>query len=814
MAPGHPVPAEAADESAASFSALLRAHRDTARLTQSELAARAGLGVRTVRDLEHGRAARPQRSTVELLAGALGLVGEALAEFHAAARGQALPPARPATFHLPTPPDLFGRADEIDALLAQVVARPGLTTLVGLAGVGKSVLALTVAHRAQPHFLAGAAAISVAAGDTANDLRDVICAVLAVSRPAELAARLEQPVLLMVDAVDRSPEACTAVLTELLAQAPMLRVLASARAPLGPAGEQVWPVGPLALPPPGVRTMAEAERHPASALFLARWRQVRRSPADVEVDALVTLVRRLGGLPLAIELAAARGRVLDPAEMLARYGNRLLELGSADVAASPALVTLRDVVTASYRLLEPAQREALRRLSVFGYRWSVELAEELLGPQVDVVPVLERLVELGLVQVRGSGAFRFVLLDVVKEYAAEQAEVAGELAGARRQHAVVFARFAARNAPAMTGATLASAVARLDDVASDLWAALAHSAEHDPHTALCLASQLPRWWRFRGRDQQGRQWLLRLLDDPRTADADPAVRAWASLGVLQLAAEHGAGPAEVARGDAALSAFLLVGDVTGELAARAVLQAVHQGTGAYDDARRHGEASLALATRTGRVRDMAVAQHNLIWHDLRVADLAAAQRRLAAVDRLSARSGEHKLRALARANLAEVLRLDGRFDESVRVGLQAAEMLADVGNPGERRRLLGLVGLAYALGGRLEEAEKALADIRTQLPDEPEPDVVAVMPEEDWDCAMIEATLAWQRGQRTLAASWYAAAARRSDGTTDQRDMAEALVGLAVTSDDPAPVRARLRELQESTGIVLTARERELLAGS
>jgi tetratricopeptide (TPR) repeat protein len=240
---------------------------------------------------------------------------------------------------------------------------------------------------------------------------------------------------------------------------------------------------------------------------------------------------------------------------------------------------------------------------------------------------------------------------------------------------------------------------------------------------------------------------------------------------------------------------------------------VHQATGAYEDARRHGEASLALATRTGRVRDMAVAQHNLIWHDTRVADLAAAQRRLAAVDRLSARSGEHKLRALARANLAEVLRLDGRFDESVRVGLQAAELLADVGHPGERRRLLGLIGLAYALAGRLEEAEKALTDIRTLLPEEAGAEIPAADPEEDWDCAMIEATLAWQRGQRTLAASWYAAAARQTDGLTDQRDMAEALVGLAVTSDDPASALARLRELQESTGIVLTERERLLLSG-
>src|SRR5581483_1778346 len=159
------------------------------------------------------------------------------------------------------------------------------------------------------------------------------------------------------------------------------------------------------------------------------------------------------------------------------------------------------------------------------------------------------------------------------------------------------------------------------------------------------------------------------------------------------------------------------------------------------------------------------------WHDLRTADLISAQKRLAAVDRLSARCGEHQLRALARANLAEVLRLDGRFDESVRVGLQAAEMLAEVGHPSQRRRLLGVLGLAYAGGGRLEKAEKVLSDLRGQLTD----DEVGTL-SEDWDCAMIEAALALQRGQRLLAAAWYSAAA--SEKTDDPRDLAEALVGL------------------------------------
>lgn len=829
MTPGHSVAAETAlPEPAVSFGALLRAHRHAAKLTQAELAGRAGLGVRTVRDLEHGKAARPQRTTVELLARALGLRTESVAEFFAVARGQTTPRGAPHTdvIRLPAPPELFGRAAEVNSLVTHLVARAGVTTLVGLAGVGKSALALTVAHHAQGSFSGGVAGISIAVGDTAADVREVTCAVLSVARPEELPARLAEPVLLMVDAIDHSPQALGVVLGELTSISPQLRVLASSRAPLMLPGELVWPVGPLALPPADVSTVTEAEGHPASALFLARWRQVRGGPpADAEVAAVVSLVRRLGGLPLAIELAAARGRVLDPQEMLARYGDRLLELGSATDGAAVNSVTLRDVVTASYRLLEPAQRWALRRFAGFGYRWSIELAEELLGPQVDVVPALEHLVDLGLVQVRGVGAFRFVLLDVVKAFATEESAAAGELGEIRRQHAVVFARFAARTAPDLMGAKLPAAVARLDEVACDLWAALAYAATDDPHTALCLASKLTRWWRFRGRDQQGRQWLRQLVDDPRTADADPTVRAWAQLGVAQLAYEHNAGPQELPRADDALAAFVLSGDVTGELAARSLLLAIHQSIGSYDEARRHGEAALSLSTRAGRVRDMAVAQNNLIWHDLRIADLAAAQRRLAAVDRLSARAGEHKLRALARANLAEVLRLDGRYDESVQVGLRAVEMLAEVGDPGHRRRLLGVVGLSYALGGRLEEGEKVLAEIRAQLPDEVfadrRPDGMPAAagagaagagegtPAEDWDCSMIEATLAGQRGQRMLAASWYAAAA--GHGGSDARDRAEALVGVIVTADDSDAARAQLAELCASAGIALTARERAQL---
>jgi hypothetical protein len=137
-------------------------------------------------------------------------------------------------------------------------------------------------------------------------------------------------------------------------------------------------------------------------------------------------------------------------------------------------------------------------------------------------------------------------------------------------------------------------------------------------------------------------------------------------------------------------------------------------------------------------------------------------------------------------------------------------MLAEVGTPGQRRRLLGIVGLSYALNGQLERAEKTLGELRGMLPGSAETGEV----DDGWDCSMIEATLARQRGQRILAAAWYQAAARSMDHLTDQRDRAEALVGLIGTSDDPEPPRAELDELclRSSAGITLTALERKQLA--
>jgi len=525
------------------FDGILRDHRRRAKLTQDELARRAGIGVRTVRDLERGRASRPQRTTVELLGQALGLTGAERQEFLAAARGQRTGAAPDRAAHLPPAAELIGRDPEIAELVALLTARPqdgprGIT-LVGLAGVGKTALALVVAHRIAAAYPGGVAGTVVTDGRTAGEMLGGVSAAFGVGRFEDLPARFAGgSAVVLMDAVERAPEAVAEALSRLLGRIPTLRFIATGRHPVGLTAERVWPLAPLVVPPePDKPTMAEVSAYPAAALFLDRLARVRRAPVDPdEAEPLATLVRRLGGLPMAIELAAARGRVLTVPEILERYGDRVL-----DLAGRPGEVSLREAVAASYRLLTPAEQYALRRLAMFRHRWSLPLAEQLIDHGPDPVHLLDRLLELGLLDVRGSKTFRFRLLDVVRDYAAERAAAEGELHAGQKRHAQVLAGLAAETAPELIGANRSEAASRLDAVAGDLGAALAFAAAEDPHTALRIAAALPRWWRFRGREATGRQWLRRLLDDPRTADADPEVRARAEAGLAQLTPQHGAG---------------------------------------------------------------------------------------------------------------------------------------------------------------------------------------------------------------------------------------------------------------------------------
>jgi len=289
-----------------------------------------------------------------------------------------------------------------------------------------------------------------------------------------------------------------------------------------------------------------------------------------------------------------------------------------------------------------------------------------------------------------------------------------------------------------------------------------------------------------------------LLDHPGTAGADPTVRAWARLGLAQLAAEHGEGAAELPELEAALATFVRYADVTGQLAARTQLCVVLQAAGDPELARQHGLAALALATRHRRSRDAIVAQNNLTWHEIRLGNLTAARRRLVTVQRLAGDAGEDRLRALAHANLAEVARLEGRYAEAAATGRRALGQLEEYGDPGQRKRVLGTVGLALVRSGRSAEARAVLAELGGEA-----------------QAVLIEAYLDHAAGDRARAAQRFLAAAQALDGQHDARDVVEALVGAVASTEDPqrrARLLGRLGDACRRTGCTLLPTEAAWLA--
>ena len=399
--------------------------------------------------------------------------------------------------------DLIGREATL-AELVELLDQAGLVTLVGLAGVGKTALAIAAGHRAAARFPGGIGGITVTDVSDETEILASMLSALGVRRPAGLVAiTLERRCLLVVDGADRGLKPALAAIERLRSDAPAVTVLVTSRRPLGLPAEHEWPVAPLELP---AAAASEAEIFACSAVafFLDRLRRVRRRPVGLdEAVTLAALVRRLGGVPLALEIAAARGRILELEEMLARCLD-------TDGDADPAGLSLRAAVLGSWELLSPAERVCLSRLAVLQWRWSLPIAESLLAGavpfRVDVVAVIDRLVSLGLVSVRPDAHEpRFWVLDAVREVARDEADRVGSLPAARDRHAVVIAELAVRYTAEATDADpelVAAAERWLNHLAPDIEAAIAHvRASGGPlgdDAVTALVTGLAAWRRRRG----------------------------------------------------------------------------------------------------------------------------------------------------------------------------------------------------------------------------------------------------------------------------------------------------------------------------
>jgi predicted ATPase/transcriptional regulator with XRE-family HTH domain len=506
---------EFAQEQPAAFGALLKRHRAERELTQEELAERARLSVRAISDLERGVRRVPYRDTVRQLADALELSPADRRALEVASRRVGHEsPERPAPCTMPNETTSFiGRSRETAALSACVRWATGrLVTLVGPGGIGKTRLATEVGGLLRPEFPDGVYFVSLAPAASPDLVPSFIARSLGVHGRGRrsLLERVKEHVrpmslLLILDNFEHLLDARSCV-AELLEACPHLRILVTSRAVLHLSREHLFEVPPLSLPSGWHKLDAEVlGRYDATALFLERAQAARADfvVADYEASAIAEICWRLDGLPLAIELAAARLRLLSPAALLDRLTQRLDLLigGAQDVPARQQ--TLRRTIDWSYGLLTPSEQRLLARLSVFKGGWAPEAAQAVAideGTVGNVLDAMAVLVDQSLVRsVVGRREPRFILLETIREYAAERLEVAGEREEVRARHAAYFRELAEEGEPHLLGPDQVAWLDRLELEHDNLRAALLYADEQgDADTALRLATGVYTFWMVRG----------------------------------------------------------------------------------------------------------------------------------------------------------------------------------------------------------------------------------------------------------------------------------------------------------------------------
>ena len=522
------------------FGALLRRYRLAAGLSQEALSERARLSSSAVAALEAGRRTAPRPGTVALLADALALSSVDRTALLAAAAppdhlgtATAVHPSHPALPMaalpaLPLPPTtLIGRERE-EAAVAHLLLKDeghGLVTLTGPGGVGKTRLALAVASAVRPAYPDGVAFVDL------SPLHDAELVALAVAQALGLredggrgvrdVLRVflgQRKLLLALDNFEQVVEAAPFV-AELIAACPHLAVLVTSRTALRVRAEQRFAVSPLAVPAPGEPSVEEVATYAAVRLFVTRARAGRPQFAldAANVAAVAEICRRLDGLPLAIELAAARVALLPPADLLKRLEGRLgvLTRGARDMPARQQ--TLRAAIDWSHALLTADEQMLFRRASVFvggGTLEDIEVICAVDGAH-DVLGDMASLVDKSLLHMESGDEPRVRMLETLRDYASERLEAAGETTRLRQAHAVYYLALAEAAEPELRGAAQAMWLKRLETEHGNLRAALQWTLRHgDAALSLRLGAALWRFWYIHGHVSEGRGWLTRVLELP------------------------------------------------------------------------------------------------------------------------------------------------------------------------------------------------------------------------------------------------------------------------------------------------------------
>jgi predicted ATPase/transcriptional regulator with XRE-family HTH domain len=533
------------------FGEWVRRRRKALGLTQAALAEHIACSLSLVRKIERGERTLPQAILPQLLdrlgadaaerAAFLPVVAAAVpAEAEAAPPVTADPPRLRPPGAVPAPPNrLIGR-EAVLAAIQRRLLRDGtrLLTLLGPPGVGKTRLAQQTALNLAPLFTECVCYLALAPLSEPSLLLPALARALALNeqpgRPLldQIADGLhQQPALLILDNCEHLLAIARPV-AELLELCAQLQIIATSRAPLRLRAEQLFVVEPLGLPL--VSQPAALAQAPAVQLFADRARAVRPNfRLAASAAAVATICRRLDGLPLALELAAARCYRFTPAELLAQLSPLLPALTDGPHDLPERQRTLSSAIAWSYQLLDHAARQIFSALGVFEGGWTLEAAGALC-PGAQVAPTLEQLVEQQLVQ-RKEG--RYELLETLRAFALEQLSASGELAAQQARHAAYFVAMAEEAAAGLEGSAQQSWLARIDADLVNLRAARSWSLAHDGGLiGLRISTALFVYWYTRGLFSEGRRWLEPLLEG--LAPGDLELRARATFATSFLASQQ------------------------------------------------------------------------------------------------------------------------------------------------------------------------------------------------------------------------------------------------------------------------------------
>ncbi len=591
---------------------------------------------------------------------------------------------------LPVPlTPLVGRERDLEQVCA-VVARPGvrLVTLTGTGGVGKTRLALAAAASLDQVFRHGVFFVALAAVRDPEVMWKTIADDLDVSGdgpPADAVTRYlaDRRALLVLDNLEQLDGAAQ-VVAGLLAAARGLLVLATSRRPLHLLGEQELPVPPLQVPR-DTGSVEQVAACGAARLFVQQAAMVRPGFAVAESNAadIAAICGRLDGLPLAIELAASRARLLAPRALLARLGHSL-DLAAADVGRPSRQQTLRNTIAWSYDLLAPGLAGAFRRTGVFAGGCDLDALAAVAAPGpgpgagTDPLYLAGGLRDVSLITVTdgADGEPRVGMLETIRDYALERLEQAGDLDDARRRHAQYYAGVAERADEQLhsSGPAHLAALDRLEAEHDNLRAALAWSLEEAPAagpepgdgeraaTGLRLVLALARFWYRHGYLLEGRRWLERAIDLAAEDGGAPVAQVALWLGVLLQ--HQGEFDAALPLFERSLAIWRDLGDRDREARALNSLARTHHHLGNLDTARCLLEDSIAIARQAGGGFALRAALTNLGQTETDAGNFDRATQVLREALMLDREEGDLYAIAVAQQSLAAVSLCAGRAGEA------------------------------------------------------------------------------------------------------------------------------------------------------